>query len=80
MTLSAIATFGRKFPPLPLFFLALILSCATNSLGMAQDDVPGVLPGDRSYSPYPEQNFPNQVLFGDTRGQSFTPPIVLPAA
>lgn len=66
MTLSAIATFGRKFPPLPLFFLALILSCATNSLGMAQDDVPGVLPGDRSYSPYPEQNFPNQVLFGDT--------------
>ena len=33
---------------------------------MAQEDVPGVFPADRSYSPYPEQEFPNQVFFGDT--------------
>ena len=27
---------------------------------------PPVSPGDRTYSPYPAQDFPNQVLFGDT--------------
>ena len=32
----------------------------------AQEDVPGTQPGNRSYSPYPEQTFPNQVFFGDT--------------
>ncbi len=32
----------------------------------AQDDVPGTQPGDRVYSPYPGQDFPNQVFFGDT--------------
>ena len=32
----------------------------------AQQDVPGTQPGDRSYSPYPGQDFPNRVLFGDT--------------
>jgi hypothetical protein len=32
----------------------------------AQDDVPAVWPEQRAYSPYPEQDFPNQVLFGDT--------------
>ena len=31
----------------------------------AQEDVPNVEPGDREYSPYPEQDFPNQLLFGD---------------
>jgi hypothetical protein len=29
-------------------------------------DAPGTQPGDKPYSPYPEQNFPNRVLFGDT--------------
>ncbi len=29
-------------------------------------DAPGVRPGARKYSPYPEQTFPNQVFFGDT--------------
>ncbi|MFB1490409.1 MULTISPECIES: DUF3604 domain-containing protein [unclassified Thiocapsa] len=24
------------------------------------------MPGDRTYSPYPEQTFPNRVFFGDT--------------
>jgi hypothetical protein len=28
-------------------------------------DAPPVQPGKRAYSPYPEQNFPNRVLFGD---------------
>jgi len=32
----------------------------------AQEDVPGVMPGERAYSPYPAQGFPNRVLFGDT--------------
>lgn len=36
------------------------------SAGLAQDDVPSTQPGDAAYSPYPEQTFPNQVLFGDT--------------
>ena len=33
---------------------------------LAQEDVPGTQPGDRVYSPYPGQDFPNQVFFGDT--------------
>ncbi len=32
----------------------------------AQIDAPPIAPGDRQYSPYPEENFPNQVFFGDT--------------
>ena len=34
--------------------------------GLAQDHVPDWNPGDRQYSPYPSQEFPNQVFFGDT--------------
>ncbi|MFB1501571.1 MULTISPECIES: DUF3604 domain-containing protein [unclassified Thiocapsa] len=41
---------------------ALILT----SSALAYDDAPGTLPGDRTYSPYPEQTFPNRVFFGDT--------------
>ncbi|MHA1518102.1 MAG: DUF3604 domain-containing protein, partial [Alphaproteobacteria bacterium] len=51
---------------LPLIVLALVLYCVTNSAAAAQDDVPGVFPADRTYSPYPAQTFPNQVFFGDT--------------
>ena len=29
-------------------------------------DVPAVAPGNRAYSPYPDENFPNRVFFGDT--------------
>ncbi len=36
------------------------------SCAYCQDDVPGFIPGDREYSPYPQQDFPNQVFFGDT--------------
>jgi hypothetical protein len=32
----------------------------------AQDDIPSTRPGDRTYSPYPEQTCPNGVFFGDT--------------
>jgi hypothetical protein len=45
---------------------ALTLLVASSELVIAQEDVPGTQPDDRSYSPYPEQNFPNQVFFGDT--------------
>ena len=33
---------------------------------MAAQDAPAVAPGTAIYSPYPAQDFPNQVLFGDT--------------
>jgi hypothetical protein len=33
---------------------------------LAQEDVPATQPGERTYSPYPGQDFPNRVLFGDT--------------
>jgi hypothetical protein len=29
-------------------------------------DVPGIQPGARQYSPYPKQTFPNRIFFGDT--------------
>ncbi len=29
-------------------------------------DAPGFIPGERSYSPFPIEDFPNQVFFGDT--------------
>ncbi|MEM9799254.1 MAG: DUF3604 domain-containing protein [Planctomycetota bacterium] len=32
----------------------------------SQGDVPGFIDGERQYSPYLDQDFPNQVLFGDT--------------
>jgi hypothetical protein len=34
--------------------------------GFVQADIPGTQPGDRTYSPYLQQDFPNQVFFGDT--------------
>ena len=48
-------------------WLGLFVCCALlSNAALAQDDVPGTLPEQRQYSPYPEQAFPNQVLFGDT--------------
>jgi hypothetical protein len=41
--------------------LVLMGTCA-----LAQEDVPAVFPGERTYSPYPAQDFPNRVFFGDT--------------
>ncbi len=43
---------------------ALLL--AVPSAAQEAEDVPAVFPGGHSYSPYPEQNFPNRVYFGDT--------------
>ncbi len=40
---------------------------ATGSMTVAQDVAPSALPSDGVvYSPYPDQDFPNRVLFGDT--------------
>jgi len=39
---------------------------ASGSSEVPVGDVPGVTPADQSYSPYPEQTFPNRVYFGDT--------------
>ena len=44
---------------------ALTILLATNA-GLAQEELPSTQPGDRTYSPYPEQSFPNRVFFGDT--------------
>ncbi len=51
----------------------LLMTAAAGALflampAVAQDaeDAPTTLPGGHSYSPYPEQNFPNRVFFGDT--------------
>jgi hypothetical protein len=50
----------------------MLATCATALLlampaaAQEAEDVPTALPGGRSYSPYPDQNFPNRVFFGDT--------------
>ena len=49
---------GAVLAPALLCLLALPL--------LAQEDAPSTQPGDRAYSPYPEQDFPNQAFFGDT--------------
>ncbi|WP_171185328.1 DUF3604 domain-containing protein [Ruegeria sp. HKCCC2117] len=48
-----------------MFRLASILTIAL-AAGAQAEDVPSTQPGDREYSPYPQQDFPNQVFFGDT--------------
>jgi hypothetical protein len=49
----------------------LLLSTAAAALllagaAIADDDIPSTQPGNRKYSPYPEQTYPNRVFFGDT--------------
>ena len=46
-----------------LFLLAVALPA------FAQD-APSVQPGNREYSPYPEQDYPNRVFFGDTHNHT----------
>lgn len=48
-----------------MFRLASILTIAFTAAAYAED-LPNTQPGDRQYSPYPLQDFPNQVYFGDT--------------
>ena len=47
------------------YIFAAAIVCLLSPPVIAQD-VPATSPGEREYSPYPEQNFPNRVLFGDT--------------
>jgi hypothetical protein len=48
-----------------MWLLALPFLLCTAS-ARADYDVPSTLPGQRHYSPYPAQTFPNRVYFGDT--------------
>ena len=48
--------------PAILFFALLMLA----AVSLAQDAPPEAPSPDTDYAPYPEQNFPNQVFFGDT--------------
>ena len=43
----------------------LLAAALCVALPAIAQDVPKVEPGNRKYSPYPEQNFPNRVFFGD---------------
>jgi hypothetical protein len=43
-----------------------LLILITFQMGVFAQDAPPSPPGDRQYAPYPEENFPNQVFFGDT--------------
>ena len=51
MVFLAKAKFKRRSRRLPVILLALASSCSTGSIAMAQEDVPGVFPANRSYSP-----------------------------
>lgn len=45
---------------------AIILALVATASSLPAQDVPPVNTGERSYAPYPSQDFPNQVFFGDT--------------
>ena len=45
--------------------VSLLLAFSLNTPVLAQD-IPGPTEKQVKYSPYPEQNFPNRVFFGDT--------------
>ena len=45
--------------------VSLLLAFSLNAPGLAQD-IPGPTERQVKYSPYPPQNFPNRVFFGDT--------------
>lgn len=48
-----------------MFRLVFVLTTAL-AVSADAEDIPSTQPGDREYSPYPQQDFPNQVFFGDT--------------
>ena len=54
------------WPRARLILKAFSASLLLASPASAQEDVPSTQPGVRTYSPYPEQTFPNRVFFGDT--------------
>ena len=45
---------------------SLLAAALCAAIPAIAQDVPKTNPGNRKYSPYPEQNFPNRVFFGDT--------------
>ncbi len=49
-----------------LLMLSTAIACGVATLATAQEDAPGFIPGERTYSPFPGEDFPNQVFFGDT--------------
>ncbi len=64
---------GLQIPWMAAITEAFLISTLCVS-GYAQYEVPDFVPGDREYSPYPEQDFPNQVYFGDCHVHtSFSP-------
>jgi hypothetical protein len=47
-------------------YASLLVVLAFSPCATAQEDAPATQPGERTYSPYPAQDFPNRVFFGDT--------------
>ncbi len=64
----------KELPPNKLALLGMLFGCSLTGYAAAQD-TPGILPpASAVYSPYPSQNFPDQVFFGDTHLHSaFSP-------
>ena len=58
--------FMRAKYRLPLTVVALAVLGAVLAVPALGQDVPPPKEGERTYSPYPEVNFPNRVFFGDT--------------
>jgi hypothetical protein len=47
-------------------YLVSTLTCSLLASGAIAQEMPGPIDRTVTYSPYPDQNFPNQVFFGDT--------------
>ena len=47
-------------------YLISTLTCSLLASGAIAQEMPGPIDRTVTYSPYPDQNFPNQVFFGDT--------------
>ena len=48
------------------FGLTILACTCLAQLAIAQDAPGTILEGSKKYSPYPDENFPNQIFFGDT--------------
>jgi hypothetical protein len=59
-------TMDKGFDYAKLLSAFLVALSAVPLPAAAQDGTPVMPPASARYAPYPEQNFPNQVLFGDT--------------
>jgi hypothetical protein len=54
--------------------LALTIACAVVTYAACAQDAPAPSDKQIKYSPYPKQDFPNQVFFGDTHLSRQPPP------